>query len=418
MVETIPARESRKDALDLPTASSLLEPLRDTLEFSRSLDFAGHNKHDALNSPLLGPVLGWARWPRLLGIQAVMRAPINLRPWLLVPRTRNPKGIALFAHALLDLYANQGKQEDLSEAMNLLDWLLENPSQGFQGLSWGYPYPWQDVGFFAPRHFPNRVVTSWIGLAFLEGVRLTGEHRYRQALLAMADFLTGEPNILCDTEEMKCYSYVPDPTVTWAVMDVPALVGAFLAEAGQLLGRTSYQEEGKRLMNWVADKQQASGAWFYTHPPGDSHISHDNYHTAIILDCLDRYRVAAGDDGFDEVYWTGLEFYEKRLFTEDGAPRWMSDQTYPHDIHGAASALLCLTRAATRRPSYWLTTKRVLDWTLTHMYSREGRFFYQKSKWWTRKFTLMRWCNAWMCRALASMLRSLDQPEQHREVVS
>ena len=38
-----------------------------------------------------------------------------------------------------------------------------HPSTGFDGLCWGYPYPWQDVGFFAPRHFPNRVVTSFVG---------------------------------------------------------------------------------------------------------------------------------------------------------------------------------------------------------------------------------------------------------------
>ena len=415
MVETVSAGRSGKDALDLPTSASLLGPLRETLKFSRRFGFAGYNKHDALNSPLLAPTLGWAKWPRLLAIQAVMRAPINLRPWLLVPRTRNPKGIGLFAHTLLDLYAVHQREEDLNEAMSLLDWLLENPSQGFRGLSWGYPYPWQDVGFFASRHFPNRVVTSWIGLAFLEGVRLTGEDRYREALPAMADFLTGEPNVLCDTKAMKCYSYVPVSTLTWAVMDVPALVGAFLAEAGQLLDRNDYLDEGKRLMNWVADKQQDSGAWFYTHPPEDSRITHDNYHTAIILDCLDRYRVAAGDDTFEKAYWKGLQFYQTQLFTGDGAPRWMSDKTYPHDIHGAASALLCFTRAATRRPSYWLTTGRILDWTLTNMYSHEGRFFYQKSKWWTKKFTLMRWCNAWMCRALAAMLRNLEHRRQTRE---
>ncbi len=128
---------------------------------------------------------------------------------------------------------------------------------------------------------------------------MTNERPYREALFAMADFLTGEPNVPCDPTGMKCCSYVPSSSVTWAVMDVPALVEAFLAEAGRLLGRTDYLEESQRLINWVADKQQPSGAWFYKDPPEDSHISHDNYHTAIILDCLDRYRVAAGDSTFD-----------------------------------------------------------------------------------------------------------------------
>ena len=44
------------------------------------------------------------------------------------------------------------------------------------------------------------------------------------------------PTFSATPRAMKCYSYVPVSTLTWAVMDVPALVGAFLAEAGQLLG--------------------------------------------------------------------------------------------------------------------------------------------------------------------------------------
>ena len=42
----------------------------------------------------------------------------------------------------------------------------------------GLPYPWQDVGFFAPRNFPNRVVTSFVGQALLDGYETLGDRRY------------------------------------------------------------------------------------------------------------------------------------------------------------------------------------------------------------------------------------------------
>ncbi len=376
-----------------------------TLTYSRQRDYAGHNKHDGLNSFVLGPLFGWSKWTRLLAIQSVMRAPWNLRPLLLVPHTRNPKGIGLFANTLLDRYTAEGRSEDLEEAIQLLDWLLENPSTGFQGLSWGYPYPWQDVGFYAPRHLPNRVVTCWIGFAFLEAARLTGESRFRECLPRIARFLTNEPRVLCDTDTMKCYSYVPDAAVHWAVMDVPALTGAFLAEAGNLLEEEPYIRESRRLINWVIDKQTDYGAWYYTDPPGDSKIAHDNYHSGIILDCLDRYRVASGDDGFDDAYWKGIAFYQHNLFTPEGAPRWMDSSEYPYDIHGAAAGILCFTRAAERDESYALVTDMILDWTLSHLYDPRGFFYYQKTRWWTKRFCLMRWCNAWMSRALAATLR-------------
>ncbi len=204
---------------------------------------------------------------------------------------------------------------------------------------------------------------------------------------------------------MKCVSYVPDPSVTWAVMDVPALAGAFLAEAGDLLGRAEYLAEARRLLNWVADKQTEYGAWFYTHPAGDSRITHDNYHTAIILDCFDRYRVATSDLGFDQVYREGLHYYREHLFCADGAPRWMNDKEYPYDIHGAASGILCFVRAAATDPAYAEMAKLICDWTLDNMYDSRGFFYYQKTRWLTRRFCLLRWSNGWMCRALAALLR-------------
>ena len=49
---------------------------------------------------------------------------------------------------------------------------------------------------------------------------------------------------------------------------------------------------------------------------------------------------------------------------------------------------------------------RVMKWTLENLYSGRGYFFYQKTTWMTKRFCLMRWCNAWMCRAIAYCLAS------------
>jgi hypothetical protein len=389
--------------LDAATTARAHSALDATLAYSRAADYTGWSKHDALNSPWVEALLGSTRIGRLFAIQAVTRAPINLRPLLGVRRAMNAKGIALFAHAYLE---RERGPVDLVEACRLLDRLLGSPAEGHRGLSWGYPYPWQDVGFFAPRHSPNRVVTCWIGLAFVAAARATREPRYLRALPAIADFLTGEPRVLHDSPTMKCYSYVPSETVDWAVMDVPALVGAFLAESGSLLGRGEYVAEAERLIRWVADKQTSEGAWYYTHPPGDSHVKHDNYHTAIVLDCLDRYRHASGDRQFEEPYHAGLRFYRERLFSEDWAPRWMSHREYPHDVHGAASAILCFARAAEHDSRHREAAVGVLRWALDRLYDPRGFFYYQETRFHRKRFCLMRWCNGWMSWALAVVLRA------------
>jgi len=382
------------------------------LGYSKSQGYAGHNKHDGLNSPLLSSLLGWSRWSRILAIQLVMRAPWNVRPWLAVPRTRNPKGLGLFALAWLDRYAVTGDDSHLREARTLLDWLLEHPSrQGLPGMSWGYPYPWQDVGFFAPRDFPNRVVTCWIAFAFAEAVRQDPDDRYRQALEGVVEFLLKAPKVLYEDRHMLCHSYVPDPRISVAVMDVPALEGAVLAEAAALLDRPEWTSIAERLMAWVADKQTAYGAWYYTHPHSDSLITHDNYHTAIILDCFDRYQRATGSLAFDDTWNRGLVFYRDHLFTAEGAPRWMHDgrraTDYPFDTHGSASAILTFTRASRRDPAFLDRARQTLGWTLDHLYDGQGRFYYQKTRLGTKRFCLLRWCNGWMAWALSSWGRAL-----------
>ncbi|MCK7480568.1 MAG: hypothetical protein M0C28_27555 [Candidatus Moduliflexus flocculans] len=79
-----PLDEARQAALDL-------------LAYCRANDWAGYDPYDALNSRVFRalPFLDF-RLARLALTQGVKRSPVNLRPLLLVPRTPNPKGIALF----------------------------------------------------------------------------------------------------------------------------------------------------------------------------------------------------------------------------------------------------------------------------------------------------------------------------------
>jgi hypothetical protein len=431
----------------------ILKHLDAVLAWSKERDFRGHSKHDALNSPVLNALTLGIGPLQLLATQAVMRFPLNIRPLLGVPRRRNPKGIGLFAHACLDLSEELSsggedggtrRQSLVSEASSLLSWLVAHasPQAGpstalggqfppgqtageqlpsgeriLKGLGWGYHYPWRDVGFFQPAHFPNRVVTCWIGFAFMRAFEVTGEDRFLLAAREAASFLLANPRRLTDTPEQLCLSYVPLEDISWAVMDVSALVGAFCARLASLGGEVEGfdpSREGRRLMNFVVDKQTDYGAWYYTWPAGDSHIRHDNYHTGIILDCLADYMTFSGDRGHEGSYREGLDYYRRHLFLESGAPRWMNDRTFPQDIHGAAAGILTFSRAALycqqilgegdSAVDHLSFASRILKWTMENLYNRRGYFFYQKTRWMTKRFCLMRWCNAWMSRAMAALL--------------
>jgi hypothetical protein len=389
----------------------LLGVLEQVLDTARVDDFAGWSKHDALNARWLETVAGRWKWSRLVATQAVMRSPVDVRRVLGVRKARNPKGLALFARALLARHRMSGDEQDGREAAQLLDWLVDHPSPRFCGLSWGYPYPWQDVGFFAPRDFPNRVVTSFVGQALLDGYETLGDQRYLAAAGEAVRFLLEAPKTLFEDHERRCVSYVPDDAVTWIVMDVSALAGALAARLGALRGDHTLIAEGGRLVRYVVSKQTADGAWFYAEPPSASHITHDNYHTGFILDAIQQWGRESGSEEFAGAYERGLDFYERRLFEADGAPRFMSDQQYPYDIHGCAQGVITFSLSQQHSSKGGDVAQRVLAWTIANMWDpASGWFYYQKRRWYRTKIRELRWCQAWMAWALALHIESTSGP--------
>jgi hypothetical protein len=387
------------------TVESLCNVLEQVYAWSRAREYRGHDKHDGLNSPILRALLGWGRWPRLFAIQGVMRMPFNVRPLLGVPNTYNPKGLSLFARGLFNLYLIGGRQEHLDEAITLLSLLNKMRSPGtWHGACWGYHYDWEDAGFFAPSNTPNAVVTSFVCEAFLEGYRRTGRTEYLETVGGAAEFFLRDLTVLKDTNDELCLGYMPVP-MTMRVMDVSVLIGSVLSQYSALSGNNQYSSVAIRLVNYVARQQTGDGAWWYTDPPADSHIRHDNYHTGFILDALHRYMAASGDLSHQVRYEAGLRFYAEKLFNADGSPRWMSDADYPHDIHGAAQGILTFSRHLEERPGF---APRIAGWSLANMYDPAGRFYYQDRRWGRKSFTLMRWCNGWMALALSALALAMN----------
>ncbi len=369
-------------------------------KWSSDQKYRGHNKHDALNSPLLKILLGWSKWSRIFAIQGIMRFPINVRPFLLVPQTYNPKGLSLFIRGLLYRYQFHKRDIYLVEAQNLLDLLIKLRSPGnWSGICWGYYYPWQDLGFYAKTNTPNAIVTCFACEAFLDAYRETKNREYLDTVNDAIQFLLNDLVELKNTSTELCLSYMPI-AMKMRVMDVSILIGSVISQYCVLSDDMKYMNISKRLVNYVVNQQTDYGAWFYTDPPQDSPIKHDNYHTGFILDALWRYTQTTNDNTYINAYHLGLEFYATSLFNEDGAPKWMSDKDYPHDIHGAAQGVITFSR---HLDSYPGLSERIASWAINNMYNDCGRFYYQKTSIYIKRFTLLRWCNAWMALALAKL---------------
>ncbi len=376
------------------------------LDYAKHHSYKGYGKHDALNSAFLKRTAFQQKWLRLLYIQSIMRCPINIRPLLGVKVYRNPKGIALLVRSYFNLYQTFPKPEYRQEALSLLQWLIENSVKGYSGACWGYFWDWQDLGFFAPFGSPNCVVTTFVGQALLDGYENTKESKFLKIAGSAVNFILHDLKVLCEDKKMKCISYVPDESITMKVMDVSALAAAFLARVAFFTGEKELLEESCRLMNYVMDKQTNYGAWFYTEPPSSSPVKHDNYHTGFILDTILDYEKATGDNRFRENYKRGLQFYQEKLFLSNGAPKWMSDKVFPLDIHGAGTGIGTFSRASVFEEKHYLAQAlKIAGWAIENMQAKNGAFYYQKRVWHTKRFTLMRWCNAWMAHGLSTLVK-------------
>ena len=180
----------------LDTTDALADLQRDVLEVARAVDYEGYSKHDALNAPWLKALASPSKVLRFGFTQLVMRSPLHVRPLLGVRTARNPKGLALFARSLLARHRLLGDEASRQEAHGLLNWLADHPSPGQAWPCWGYPYPWQDVGFFAPRDLPNRVVTCFVVQAMLDGYETLGEDRFLDVATRAVGFLLEAPKTL------------------------------------------------------------------------------------------------------------------------------------------------------------------------------------------------------------------------------
>jgi len=385
---------------------NIKDSLNKVLKWAQKSDYSGYNKYDALDSKLLNVLSFRNKWIKLVYSQVVMRFPLNLRPVLLVPKTPNPKGYALFAMTYLNLFKAYKKQEDLNEAERLLNWLIENKSPYYPTICWGYQYPWQDVGFFAKAHLPNRVVTYFVCTAFLDAYDITKNEKYLDIVEEALKFMLEAPKVLYEDETMKCLSYVPDERINWIVMDVSALTGALCARFNSYRPSEKILSEATKLIRFVVDKQTDYGAWFYSHPAGNHTKMHDNYHTGYICDAILDYSEYSGNHEFMENYHQGIKYYKEHLFLPSGLPRWMNNSTYPVDVHGSAQGIISFLKAAKFDSTYFEFAEKIAKWAIDNMQNKKiGYFYYQKTKLFKKPFTLMHWSNGWMSRGLSELIK-------------
>jgi hypothetical protein len=106
----------------------------------------------------------------------------------------------------------------------------------------------------------------------------------------------------------------------------------------------------------------------------------------------------------------GHRYYKATFFTDDGAPKYFHDQTFPFDIHACSQAILHFIAFSSIDPQALELARKTFRWTMRNMVAPEGAFYYQRHRLWTNRALYMRWGQAWMLHALAKLLLASASP--------
>jgi uncharacterized protein YyaL (SSP411 family) len=341
------------------------------------------------------------RWINLCFQETIKRAPINLRPLLLVEQRQNFKGTALFAMANINAYRLTGEHLFLGESHALLEWLIENQSDHCPEFAGCHRHDLQGLTGRQDAGTPGVVGTAYGVQALLAGAR-EFDDRYADIAHTAADFVFNRLGY----EEIPTgahINYKPTEPDDFYTLNANALGARILLDLHADRPASRLREGATKILDYVVSQQTTAGGWMYRDPPSASHLSMDNHHNGFIIESLLRYTAVVGDNRYDSALEKSLSFYRETLFEENGAPNWDEDSTYPRDIHAAAQGILVFTYAGD-----FELARRIIRWTVDNLYAGDGRFYYRKHRYYTKRITLMRWCQAWMSYAISEYLTVVE----------
>lgn len=373
---------------------------------SKAFDYSGYDPFDGLNSilfeafPSLKKGLFGLAW-----IQLNKLSPVNLRPLLMIPRSRNPKGIGLFILGLLEDFRRTGDAEFLNEASQLGDWLLEHRSDQslWKYACWGYHFDWNARAFFVPKGKPNIITTVYVAQALYALGMIKGEQAYIDKAFEAASFIV--ETLYTEADGRKFFAYIPGEK---AFVHNASLWGAaWVGFVGSQKGDYKFTQIALLVARQSVSEQRENGSWVYG--ARHHHQFIDGFHTGYNLEALQVIRDALATSEFDEAIERGLSYYKDKLIEDDGTAKYYDNSPYPLDMHSVTQVVITLLKVSGKTEDQELA-RRVINKSISTLYMpNKHRFMYQKHKRFSNKVDYMRWTQAWVYYSFAYFNRTVAE---------
>lgn len=370
------------------------------LAYCQANDWAGHDPYDALNSPAFQalPFLN-SRIPRIALTQALKNSPINIRGLLRIPKTQNPKALALFLSALINL-SKQGSADHECLIESMIERLIALRSPSVPYWCWGYSFPWQTRTIIVPSGSPNLVCTTFVASALLDAYEQRSESKYLTMALSAAEYVLNEL-YWTDGSGLTGFAY-PLPSSRGEVHNANLLAASLLCRIHKYAEGKRFRDPALKVVRHSISKQRADGSWTYGEAPSQRWI--DNFHTGYNLCALRSICRSEESSDLQSCIQRGFEFYKNTFFRNNGSVRYFHNRNYPIDIHCIAQSIITLLEFKDLDSSNVLLAHSVFRWALSNMWDDRGFFYYRVLPFCTIRTSYMRWSQAWMLLAISRLL--------------
>ena len=298
---------------------------------------------------------------------------------------------------------------DLERAAHFLRVLEATRCAGYRHAGWGYPFDWVTRNGVMKAQTPLITSTPYVYEAFDAVHRLDGAPRWVQMMQSAAEHAFTEiPDLALSHDAATC-AYNPHDT-QFHVVNASAYRAFLLFSAARKFARDDYAQAARRNLNYVLRAQQADGSWRYATDGVRDFVDH--FHTCFVLKALAKIEAQAADPTVTRAIESGVAYYAKHLFDNDGLPRPFAVAPrltiYRHELYDYAE---CINLATLLRGRFPLLDQR-LQTTLADLLSRwqkpDGSFRSRRLMLGWDNVPMHRWAQAQLFRSLA-FLHSVQQ---------
>jgi hypothetical protein len=294
-------------------------------------------------------------------------------------------------------YLATGRRQDLEKALACLAWLDRHKVARFRYHSWSNHFDFVGRGGLYTEDDPITVWTALIGHAYVDAFEITGHDWLLRIADSVSRWILEVPRER--TPRGTCLSYFADRQSS--IHNANMLAAGLLARTWKHLCHDEYGDVARSAMEYSCSRQLPDGSWLYAEEPKYHWV--DNFHTGYNLDSLHHYSDATGDQSFRPNLERGLEFFKRHFIESNGRPRYYHKRTYPVDIQCAAQTIDTLALLSGFDGECLDLAKKVAGWTIRHMQSPKGHFYYRQYPLVKARTPMLHWGQATTFKALAQL---------------